>query len=181
MKKVILSVLALAVMATPAHAYNSPAGADPKNGNYDVEYKYVVKSAVAGESGAVAKGDILTYASAYDGYSVTKMGGGASSAQQRAVACVAAEAIASGDVGYHRCVSRGYVDYVKYDGTIPIIALEPVCVNAQAAAEGCTLGAMASGAAGLSGTATAAGGRIVPLQSKASGTGTSLKAIINIP
>lgn len=182
MKTKFTLLVAVALMAaTTAHAYNSPVGADPKNSNFNVEYKQIVKSAVAGESGAIAKGDILTYASAYDGYSVTKMGGGASVAQQKAIACVATDAIATGDTNYHLCATRGYIDYAKYDATIPFTAFGNVCVNAQGVLEGCTVAVQANGAAGLSGTATANGNRIIPLQTKSSGTGSNLKVILNIP
>jgi hypothetical protein len=182
MKKLMFSVVALgAIITTLAHGYNSPVASDPKNENFNVEYKYIVKSAVAGESGAIAKGDVLTYASAYDGYTVTKMGGGASVAQQLALACVAAEDIATGDSGYHRCVTRGYINYVKYNATIPFSAFGNVCVNSNGVVEGCTGAKVAVGVDGVSGTATAALGRIIPLQTKSSGTGSDLKAIINIP
>lgn len=181
MKKLLLSAIAFAALATTAYGYNSPVASDPKNDNFNVEYKYVMKSAVAGESGAIAKGDVLTYASAYDGYSVTKMGGGASVPQQMALACVAAEDIATGDTGYHRCVTRGYINYLKYDATIPFARYGNVCVNSNGVVEGCAVAKVAVGVDGLSGTATAALGRIVPLETKTSGTGSTLKAIINIP
>lgn len=182
MKKVIFSVAALALFVCSAavtYAYNSPVGSDPKNSNFDVEYKYVVKSAVAGESSSIAKGDVLLYASALDGYTVVRVGGGNNVAAQHKVACVAAEDIATGDLGYHRCVTRGYIDYLKYNATIPFTAFNPVCVNAEGVVEGCTLAV--TDAQNLSGTATAAGGRIIPMQTKSSGTGSNLKAIINIP
>lgn len=184
MKKVTFSVIALALLvcsAVVSYAYNSPVGTDPKNGNFDVEYKYIVKSAVAGESSSIAKGDVLLYASALDGYTVVRVGGANTVAAQNKVACVAAEDIATGDTGYHRCVSRGYVDFLKYDATIPFTAFNAVCVNAEGVVEGCVSGNLGPDGNTLEGSATAALGRIITMQTKASGTGANLKAIINIP
>lgn len=181
MKKFVLVALALAFAATQAKAYNSPVGPDPKNGEANVEYKYVVKSDVSGESAAVSRGQVLFYASAADGYTVTNMGqANTSSDSQHRVACVAAEDIATGDSAYRRCVTRGFVNYLRYDaGAAAITALRPVCGNAAGSVSACGI-ADASGTS-LTGSATAALGKIVPLETKSSGVGTNLKAIINIP
>ena len=181
MKKLILGAIALFALSTQAFAYSSAVGSDPKNGEGNVEYKYVVKSAIAGESAAVSKGQVLFYASAYDGYTVTNMGQSNTSADsQHAIACIAADAIATGDTGYRRCVTRGYVDYLYYDANAAAITqFRPVCGNNAGSVSGC--GLAVTSAQNLTGSATAALGKIVPLQTKASGVGNDLKAIINIP
>lgn len=186
MKKGIFSLALIGALALSgkAYAYNSPVGADPKNGNYDIEYKYVVKATVAGESGAITKGDILTYASAYDGYTVTNMQGDNNGFSQNAIACIAADNIASGDLGYHKCVSRGYIDYLKFNsGMAGFTIFDSVCVTASAAAAPCSASAgNVQGATSWSGTATAAIGRIKVFQTKAAAlTGATLKAFINVP
>ncbi len=186
MKKGIYLALALiaSLASGKAYAYSSPVSPDPKNGEGNIEYKYIVKAQVAGESGAIAKGDLLTYASAYDGYTVTNMQGNNNGSSQLALACIAAEPIASGDLGYHKCVTRGYIDYLSYVGGMAGFSVfDSLCVTASADAAPCSQPPGASaGNTSYSGTATAAVGRIKALQTKAAGTsGTNLKAIINIP
>lgn len=159
---------ALALGSLNAHAYSSNAGADPKNGTPDMETKQVVKHTVAGESAAISKGHILSYASALDGYTVSRVGNSGVGADQNRAVCVAYEAIATGDFGYHDCVTKGFVDFLKYDATLPITAFHNLCVNTEGVAVACA----------ASGGATRNTG-IMALESKASGTGT-MKAIINL-
>lgn len=167
MKKYFLLALALA-FATTANAYNTTPGTDPKNGSPEVEYRQVMKTAVTGESSSLSKGHILSYASAADGYSVGRVGD-AGVAHHNRVACIAAEDVATGDVGYNLCVTKGYVDYLKYDATLPITAFHNLCVNAEGIAVAC---AASYGATRNTG--------IMSLETKASGTGSTLKAIINL-
>ncbi len=166
MKKYFLLAFALA-FATTANAYNTVPGTDPKNGSDEVEYRQVVKTAVAGESSSVSRGHILSYASAGDGYSVGRVGD-AGVAHHNRIACVAAEDIATGDVGYNLCVTKGFVSYLKYDASLPITQFNNLCVNAEGIAVAC---AVSYGATRNTG--------IMALETKASGTGT-MKAMINL-
>lgn len=167
MKKYFLLAIALTAFANTAHAYNNTPGTDPKNGSAEVEYRQVVKHSVAGESAAVSKGHVLFYSSALDGYTVSRIGGTAVIDHNRAV-CIASEDIASGDTGYNLCATRGFVDYLKYDATLPITAFNNLCVNYEGIAVACAASYGASRNTG-----------IMALESKASGTGT-MKAIINL-
>lgn len=186
MKKGIYFAITLCALfaSERASAYSSAVGPDPKNGEGNVEYKFIVKSIVAGESGAIAKGDVLTYASAYDGYTVTNMQSANDGVSQNALACIASEPVASGDVGYHKCATRGYIDYLSYQGGAGGFTIfDSLCVTGSADVAPCSQppGALA-GNTSYSGTATAAVGRIKTLQTKAAGTsGTNLKVILNIP
>jgi hypothetical protein len=159
--------LALAFATQTAHAYSSVPGVDPKNGSDDVETKQVMKTAVAGESSSVSKGNILSYASAADGYSVSRISSGGASDHNR-IACIAKEDIATGDVGYRRCVVKGFINYLKYDATLPITVFNTLCVNAEGVAVAC---AASYGATRNTG--------IIALETKASGTGT-MKAMIQL-
>lgn len=169
MKKLfLLLALTLSLGAVDAHAYSSNAGSDPKNGTADIETKQVVKHTVTGESAAISKGHVLFYSSAADGYTVSRIGGSVTGADHNRIVCVAADAIATGDYNYHDCVVRGYVDYLKYDATLPITAFNNLCVNYEGIAVAC---AASYGATRNTG--------IMALESKASGTGT-MKAIISL-
>lgn len=170
MKKNFALLLALAAVSfasVDAHAYSSNVSSDPKNGTYDIETKQVVKHTVTGESAAVSKGHVLFYSSALDGYTVSRIGGTGATDHNR-IACVAQDAIATGDYNYHDCVTRGFVDYLKYDATLPITAFNYLCVNYEGVAVAC---AASYGATRNTG--------IMALESKASGTG-SMKAIVQL-
>lgn len=167
MKHLIL-IAVLALGSLNAFGYSSNPGADPINGSPDLESKVVVKSTVNGVSDAISKGDILSYSST-DGYTVSRVGAN-SAAGANLMACVADRAIAtsnSATVARANCLTKGYVDFLSYDATTPIVAGTRLCVN--------TLGRAVTCAA----DATANSG-IIALEAKASGTGSNLKAIINL-
>lgn len=168
MKCSFLLALALA-FATNAHAYSTTPGVDPKNGSPDVETKQIVKTAVAGESASISKGHVLSYASAADGYSVSRIGqSNLVGSDQNRIACVAAEDVATGDTAYELCVTKGFVDFLKYDATLPITVFNSLCVNYEGVAVACP----------AAGSATRNTG-IIALETKASGTGT-MKAMIQL-
>ncbi len=184
MKNSLILALGLLLAAphfleTPAHAYSSNVGTDPKesdggtgNAGYgDLETKTIVKSAVAGESASIAARRVLAYAqTADDGYTVTRMVT-RSAVGFRRLACVSLDDIASGDTSYHRCITKGFVR-LKYDAsTFPIEDGVAACVNQEGIVTGCNLS--------VAGEATA-NTRIVPLEAKTSGTGDYLRAMINL-
>lgn len=168
MKNVFLSVVMLALGAN-AFGYSSPAGVDPKNGTFDQEFKAVVKSAVNGESASVTQGHVLSHAAVVDGYTVTRIAGGAigNVLAQAKVMCIAAEDVATGDVGYAKCLTKGFVDFLKYDATVAIVAFSKLCANTEGVAVACT------------GTEATQSG-ITALEAKASGTGSNLKAMVDL-
>jgi hypothetical protein len=159
-----------------AEAYSSNVGADPKNddpgfgrtGYGDLETKVFVKSATSGKSGEVSARHVLAYSSEADGYTLTRqitrtLPG------LRQLACVAMDAVTTGDTAYHRCITKGYVR-VKYDGSVYNIGAGiPACVNESGVVTGCFAGA---------GEATLDTG-ILPLESKTD-AGEYLKAIVNL-
>lgn len=177
--KLISTLVIGLLLSLGAFAYNSPTGADPKNENHDQEYKAVVKSAVATISDAVSKGHILSYTSVADGYTVSRVGENTVLGTNK-IACVAGVDIATGDVGYARCVTKGFVDFLRYDATTAISAGSKLCVNSVGAAVVCAACDNSTGNNSCKhGNATAESG-IVALEAKASGTGSNLKALINL-
>lgn len=139
----IFLILALAVLLAPkAHAYSSPTGVDPRNntsgrtGN-EIETKSVLKSATAGSSQALVPGIVVSYdTTAQDGYTVTRAVP-QTLAGQNLLACVVLDNVATGDLAYHPCISKGFT-YVQYDGTtFKIDAGVPACVDAAGKVRGC--------------------------------------------
>ena len=168
MKNLFLAILMLSLGAN-AFGYSSPAGVDPKNNTHDQEYKAVVKSAVDGESSSVSFGHLLSHAAVVDGYTVTRIAGGAigNVLAQAKVMCVAAQDIATGNSSYNKCISKGFVDFLKYDATVAIVAFSKICANTEGIAVACT------------GTEATQSG-ITALEAKVNGTGSNLKAMINL-
>jgi len=181
MRNLIL-IAGLALLALPiihveqASAYSSNVGADPKNddpglgntGYGDLETKAIVKSATAGKSGAITPRRVLAYSSEADGYTVTR-NVTRTIAGLKQLACVSMDNIATGDTGYYRCITKGFVR-LKFDAdTFPIEAGIHACVNSDGVVTGCSLGNEATINSG-----------IIPLEAKVSGTGEYLKAMINL-
>ena len=178
MLKNLVVILAL-LFTGNAYAYVSGA-VDPTTGEGEKEYRVVKKSETAGVSDAVSKGHILSLDTANnnDGYTVTRVG--ANNVVGAALnVCVASSNIATGNTALVRCVSRGYVDYLRYDATTAISVGQKLCANASGVAVACTACATGSGTGTdcRFGTATS-NSIIVSLEAKASGTGSNLKAVI---
>lgn len=183
MKKFLILVMGLTLLAAnveKAHAYSSATGVDPKNddlpangtvdGGYgDYETKAVVKSTVAGVSGVVSKGLILQYTAIADGYTVSR-NVSRSVPQERLLACMALDSIATGDTGYHRCLTRGFAK-VQFNAVRPITVGVPACVDTNGLVDGCDL---------ANGESTVNTG-IIPLESKGVGvTGSFLKVMLDM-
>lgn len=169
MKKYLVLIGALALFSANAFAYSSAVGPDPDaGGEGEMETRVFRKTTVDGESSSLSRGHILSYASAADGYTMTRIGDTAGAGQNR-VACINVDTVATGDVAYHRCVSKGFVAFLKYDATLPITAFHNLCVNVEGIATACPASYGATRNTG-----------IMSLETKASGTGSDLKAIINL-
>lgn len=167
MKAFVTGFLALFVSIS-AYAYYSAQGNDPTLGNYDTEYKVAVKSETDTYSDAISKGHGLYYSeNELTGlYKVSRYYSGAGNTQASAAvqACVAARNVATGDVAGFPCVTKGYVDYARYDATSPIAKGEYLCVGTAATVRGvfvdCASGVISP---------------FVALEAKTSGTGSDLK------
>lgn len=174
-----LTLLASTIEAERAEAYSSAVGVDPKNeedpmnghgnsGYGDYETKAIVKSATAGKSEALVRGLIVAYSSEADGYTVTRAVT-RTVPGQRQLTCMTTDAVATGDTGYHACITRGFVR-VKFDATsYPITVGVPACVDVSGVVTGCNTVAEATINTG-----------IIPLESKASGTGDYLRAVLDL-
>lgn len=178
-------VLAAILMGVAANAFAYTSGSvDPTTGEGEQEYRVVKKSETAGVSDAVSVGHILTYdiRNNNDGYTVTRVGGN-NVASTNIIACIASKAIATGDTGLFRCVSKGYVDNLRYDATTAIPVGAKLCSNTSGVAVVCaacsndTDGNTGAANSCRFGTATQ-NSPIVALEAKASGTGSDLKALI---
>lgn len=181
MKKLIALLMFLAV---PALAYNS-GGGDPKNESHNREYRTFVKSATAGSSLAITKGMVLSYSMAdADGYTLTATGGNTvvDAAMQ---ACIAEKAVATGDTRSHRCITKGYVDFAKYDASTPFRVGDKLCANGTdgtlVKCAACINSASPSDTENdcIHGTASGNSG-IITLEQKESGTGSDLKVLVNL-
>lgn len=140
-----LLILALvALFGTNAFAYDSAPSGDPGQGFVDYETKTVVKSETAGYSDAISKGHGLFYENAaLTGlYTVSREYSGTYNtalATRLNEACIAAQDVATGNVGGFRCVTKGYVDYALYSvNTVncPITAGDYLCITDAATAKG---------------------------------------------
>ncbi len=166
MKNKILALM-VAALFVPAYAfaYQVQAG-DPGTAGVK-EFKPVVKSAAASVSDAVlAAGELLSYSAAADGKTVTRVSDG-TVLKSGLLACAAKEAIATGDVAYHLCQTRGYAE-VKYDATsLEWAAGESLCVNSVGAAVNCNAVGSKSG--------------VIALEAKARGlSGSNLKVMLKL-
>lgn len=140
MKKILFGILAVVFTTATAHAYTSGQANPIAYGSYDQEYRTVVKSTTAGVSDAIVVGDILSYdiTNNNDGYTVTRVGSNTVNGVN-AVACIATQAIATGNIQEFRCISKGYVPAISYvgDGTNAIVANQKVCANSSGQATTC--------------------------------------------
>lgn len=183
----IITLVALVAAATAPLAHGYVSGQAAPNLDPSVperEYRVVKKSATAGVSDAISKGDILKYDTVNnnDGYTVTRVGGN-NVASAALIACIAETAIATGNAELVRCISKGYVDFTQYDaaGGFGIRAGQKVCQDTDGQAIPCA--ACDPGTPGFVndcrlGTATE-NSPITALEAKASGTGANLKVYIN--
>jgi len=182
MKKLLVALL---LIAAPAFAYNS-GGGDPVNGAHNREYRTYKKSATAGSSLALTRGMILSYSMAdADGYTLTATGGNTvvDAAMQ---ACIADSAVATGDTRQHRCITKGFVDFAKYDASsVQIRVGDKLCADG-------TTGALVKCAACevtttpvdeendcIHGTASGNSG-VISLEQADGGTGSDLSVIVNM-
>lgn len=181
-----ISILVLGLIFWAGNAFGFVSGAaDPAKSSPDVMYRHYVKSETAGVSDAVSKGDILSLdvANNNDGGTLTRVGANTTVGAAK-VACIAANAVATGNVQNNRCVTRGYVDYLSYDASAVAIAIgSKLCSNAVGAAVVCAACTPTEDGNGDNdckfGNATESSG-ITSLEAKSSGTGSDLKVIVNI-
>jgi hypothetical protein len=162
-----------------ALAYNSPVGTDPKNENFNQETIQAVKSASSGVSDAIVAGDVLSFSSASDGYTVTRVGA-ATVLGNRLIACVALQDVATGNTGYFPCVTRGFVQKLNFNASTAIEVGDKLCTNTSGQAVICTAcSATVPGANGCEqGQGTEDSG-IVALEARSAGSGYGIKAYIN--
>lgn len=181
-KQILLVAVAVLTFAGSAFGYDSGTS-NPQGGTPEREYRVVVKSATAGFSDAVSKGNILKLdtINSNDGYTVTRVGAN-NVATTGLIACIAEKAIATGTDGQVRCISKGYVDFVTYDasGGYGIRAGQKLCMNGVGQAVPCAACDNALGFVNSCwlGSATA-NSPITALEAKSSGTGSDLKVYIN--
>jgi len=172
MKKYLVILIAGLVSAN-ALAYVSLQGNDPNLGAYDSEYKSAVKSETALYSDAISKGHGLYYdENSYTGlYKVSRYSTLTYNAAAATpfIAGIAGRAVATGDTAAFPLVTRGYVDYAKYDATGGIAVGGFLCVGTAASVKGILVPCAASVTSG-----------IVSLEAKSSGTGSDLKVKLNL-
>lgn len=181
MKKFLL--LTLMLLSLDAKAYNTNGGSNPPGGSPDWETKNVVKSVTSGFSDAISRGDILIYdtVNSNDGYTVTRVANNDVATAAR-IACIAIKDIATGNTGLVPCLTKGWVDFLKYSLTSgQIISGQKLCSSSTGAAvpcAACVNNGLDTNDCRL-GSATA-NSPITSFQSKNTGTsGTDLKAYIN--
>ena len=172
MKYLLIGLLSV-FLGLNAHAYVSTQGVDPAVGGVDLEYKSAVKSETASYSDAITKGHGLFYdendfAKAYKVSRNYAAANGNSALGTKFAACIAARDVATGDTATFPCVTKGYVDYAIYDATQPIVLGDYLCIGSAASVRGKLI--------------TCGAGLISPfmaLEAKASGTGSTLKVLVN--
>lgn len=166
-----LLMLALALPLN-AQAYVSASGNDPRVGGYDVESKSAVKSETALYSDAISQGHALFYdENSFAGaYLVSRYYSGTYNTQAASnlQACIASRAVATGDVATFGCVTRGYVNYARYDATAPIQVGNYLCIDTAASVKG----VLVSCASGVTSA-------FVALEQKTSGTGSDLDVLVD--
>lgn len=177
-----------------AFAYSSNTGADPVNGSPNVETKVYKKSTTAGFSNAIARGDLLslsTQTNEVDGYTMTRVGENTSN-DTNLVSCVALDTVATGDLAYHVCQTKGFVDFLRWDASAAaIVAGQKLCplsgvqYSGTAGFEGragtcaaCTISASADNNCRL-GSATQ-NSSIISLEAHGGDSGANLKAILDL-
>jgi len=159
MKNLILLTLgALLLLGSPlkAKAYWSasanspvPTGSNGEIGTYDVEYKSVVKSQLAGYSDALSYGQAVYYDidNSSTGASYVSLenlnnngGGGYTATAAKFVAGIVARqssfGVATGDTSSFPIAVRGFVNYALCDSTLPIGVGNYLCVGTGATVRG---------------------------------------------
>lgn len=161
----------IALFSTQASAYNSPPSFDPRQGGAEVEVRTVVKSQASGYAMAVSRGHAL-YLSENEltgGATVSRFnsGTGTDAASAKYLECIAQKSIAADSEAPAPCVTRGYIDYGRYDATTAIVKGDYLCGSTTSGSEGVLV---KCGAGVVS--------KFIAAEAKASGTGTNLKVIV---
>ena len=157
-----------------AHAYSSNQGTDPRVGGFEVEYKSALKNdATAAYNDRLLKGNGVYYDvvnNPIGAYVVTLAGSGNGQDAQSSglFAGIAGRDVATGDLSIFNLVTRGYIDYGRYDATSPFVAGDRLCIGTAASVKGVLIGC----------SATVQDSVGIALEAKASGTGSNLKALI---
>lgn len=166
--KSLLAVFVGLFAVVSANAYYSAQGNDPNLGSYDTEYKVAVKSETATYSDAISRGHALYYSeNELTGlYKVSRYysGNAMAAAAVPYQGCIAARAVETGDVGGFACVTKGYVDYARYDATNPIAKGSYLCVGTAATVKGVLIAC-----------GTSEQSKFISLETKSSGSGSDLK------
>lgn len=182
---VALAGLTLLALTVTARAYVSNAP-DPTRGDGETEYRVVKKSETAGFSDAIEVGDVLLYdtENVSDGYTVTRVGANNAASTNR-IACVAMQAIATGDTGLHRCQSKGYTTTLQYDLTTHPDILrvgQKLCASADGDAVpcgGCTVTSDVNALTNCRFGVATENSPITAMEAKGIGTSGTIKAVIN--
>lgn len=181
MKNVTFYLLVALLMPLTSFAYNQGVG-DPQNGSYGREYKIVRKSTTDGYSLAITKGMVLSYDldNIADGYTVTAVNNNNALGANK-IACVAEKAIATGDTGQFRCITKGFVDFLLFDASSNAISVgEKLCASDGGVAVQCAGCDEDNGDNDCDfGNATQNTG-IVSHGARANGSAATLKAYINL-
>lgn len=166
--KSLFAVLVGLFAVVSANAYYSSQGNDPNLGSYDTEYKVAVKSETASYSDAISRGHALYYSeNELTGlYKVSRYYSGTANAATAVPfkACIAARAVETGDVAGFPCVTKGYVDYARYDATAGFAKGKYLCVGTAATVKGVLIACD-----------TNVVSKFISLETKASGSGSDLK------
>ncbi len=180
----ILTLMTVLFLGAAGNAFGYQEGQANPPDSPETEYRTVKKSETTNFDDAIAKGDILglDVDNTNDGYTVTRVGTN-SIASASKIVCIASEEIATGNTGLVRCVSKGYISYLKYDASgAAIVKGSKLCANSIGAAvvcTGCTVSAGLPGVYSCANGSASANSPIVSLEIKASGqSGTDLKALI---
>lgn len=169
--KSLFAVLVGLFAVVSANAYYSAQGNDPALGSYDTEYKVAKLSETATYSDAISRGHALYYSeNELTGlYVVSRYYSGTDNAATAVPfqACIAARAVATGDVGGFQCATKGYVDYAIYDATAPVLKGGYLCVGTAATVKGKLIACNSNVVS-----------KFISLEQKLSGSGSDLKVRI---
>lgn len=170
MKLYLIAALAL-IVGVDAQAYTSPSSVDFAVGGVEVEARAAVKSSTDLYSDAITKGHGLYYSEneLTGAYKVSRYSAEVanSAAAAKLIACIAGRDVATGDTASFPCVTRGYVDYAKYDATAAIAKGGYLCIGTAASVKGVLLACD-----------TNVVSPIMALEAKASGAGSDLKVLV---
>lgn len=180
MRPFLTYVVAMLFISVNALAYTSGV-ADPVSSDPDLEYKSIAKSSTAGVSDEVLKGHVLTYDTVNNnnGHTITRVGENSSLGAAK-VACIADKGIATGVTGLVRCISKGFVDFLRYDAAVAISVGQHLCPGADGVAVVCAECDIVGGTNDCRFGNATENSVIISLEAKGSGSGSDLKAIINV-